>query len=193
MAISTKWRMTIAGLGVAALLSGCGNGGTTTIPAETPVASPETTATTPAQTPATTPAQTAPDTGSSVLTEGFAAVALAESEVPGSQAVGLDLDDDGSWEVEVISGERKFEFDISADGTTVLEREEDDADDDKVSKLAQVQVPITDAISTAMTQVAGQFDDAELDEEDGRVVWEVNLDDDVDVQVDVVTGEIVNR
>ncbi|MGB3954605.1 MAG: PepSY domain-containing protein [Brooklawnia sp.] len=185
MAISTKWRMTIAGLGVAALLSGCGNGGTTTTPAETPVASPETTA--------TTPAQTAPDTGSSVLTEGFAAVALAESEVPGSQAVGLDLDDDGSWEVEVISGERKFEFDISADGRTVLEREEDDADDDKVSKLAQVQVPITDAISTAMTQVAGQFDDAELDEEDGRVVWEVNLDDDVDVHVDVVTGEIVNR
>ena len=159
MATSTKWKMTIAGLGVAALLSACGNGGAA--PAETSAAPQETSPTAPAQTPMTTPTTSptpqATAAGASVLNEGFAAVALAESEVPGSQAVDLDLDDDGTWEVEVISGDRKFEFDISADGTTVLEREEDDADDDKVSKLAQVQVPITEAISTAMTQGASSM------------------------------------
>ena len=191
---ATNWKgLTIAVVTVSALLSGCAGDGDL---APTPTTQPSLmTTTTPAEIPATgaaTPVLPAASGQQADLTAGFAAVALAQSEVLGSQAIELGLKADGTWQVEVIMGERKVEFDISADGTQVLGRTEDGADAADIRRLEQAQVTIEEAIRTAMSAVAGRFDEAELDEEQGVIFWEVDLDA-VDVHVDAITGEIVTR
>lgn len=182
-----KWKTTLAALAVGALLTACGGGGATTDPTTTEPAQP-----TPAQTvPSHESPSQAPDDVPAVVTAGFAAIELAEAEVPGSQAISLDANDDGEWDVEVLLGDREYEFEISADGTQILERDEDDADNDDVELLATAVITLPEAINIALGQTDGTFDDADLDE-DTRA-WQVDFDDpdDREIHVDVVSGEIV--
>lgn len=190
-----KLSLTIAGLALTGLLASCGG---TSTPADTSAPAPETTTAAPATSAAAPSASSAPDSTTAAnpdmsMEAGYAAIALAEAEVPGGRATELDWSDDDSWEVEVIVGDRKHEFDISADGTTITERDEDDADSDDVDRLASATVSLTEAIQTAMAAVPGEFDDADLSTEDGVVVWEINLDDpdDVEVYVDASSGEVI--
>lgn len=143
--------------------------------------------------PTTSPTSPGAPASANLPEAGFVAVATAEAEVPGSKAVELDLNDDGTWQVEVILGERKHEFEISADGTQIVEREESDADSDDVYRLVQVKVELIEAVRIAMARYAGEFDEIDLTSEDGVIVWEISLDDpdDVEVYVDVASGEIV--
>lgn len=201
---TTKWTTSLLG-GVAALalLTACGS---TPDPVESPTdASPETVQSTPpaddsptteAPTePTQSPADPAPQDGD--IEAGFAAVDLAEAEVPGSQVVGLDLDDGHQWEVEVVVDNVEHEFKISADGTQIVERDTDDADSDDIRKLGEVQVSLADAVRTAMADVdGGRFDQVDLDTHNGTVVWDVEIDtanDDVEIKVDVASGEIIHR
>lgn len=206
---TTKWTTSLLG-GVAALalLTACGS---TPEPVESPTdTSPETVQSTPPadgsptteapttdapSEPAQSPADPAPQDGD--LEAGFAAVDLAEADVPGSQVVGLDLDDGGQWEVEVVVDNVEHEFTISADGTQIVERDTDDADSDDIRKLGEVQVSLADAVRTAMADVdGGRFDQVDLDTHNGTVVWDVEIDtanDDVEIKVDVASGEIIHR
>lgn len=194
MANANKSKLTLVGLAVAGLLSGCG-ADANVAPAQTTPPGPET-ATRPVDTPATSPATSmgtpAAPGRQADMTAGFGALALAQSEVPGSRAIEIDLEDDGTWEVGVIVGDRKVEFDISADASRVIDRDEVAADTNDIRRLAQAQITIEEAIQTAMSAVDGQFDDAELDEKQGTIVWEIDLGD-VDVDVDAITGQIVTR
>lgn len=199
MHVAKSWTMTIAGLAAAALLSACaGNGGSTqtTAPEQTS-ATPGQTATATAQATSPTPSAASGATSDAAsqtgIEVGFAAVALAESVVPGSQVIELDRGR-STWEVVAISGDQEFELVINADGTQVLRQEQERADTEDVARLAQAQVRIVDAIRTAMTSVAGEFDEAELDTKRGQVVWEVEIDtpQDVTVNVNAVSGQIVN-
>lgn len=194
-----KWTTAIAGLAAAVLLGACtgGGGGTRTTGPEQVPTTPTQSATTAAQT--ATPAPGSPAGPTSAATSridieaGFAAVALAESEVPGSQAVELERDG-RNWEVKVIAGDQKTEFHISVDGTQVLKREQGRADAEDVARLAQVQVGIVDAIRTAMDSQPGVFIEADLDTERGQVVWEIEIRTprEVTVHVDVASGQIIN-
>ena len=123
------------------------------------------------------------------------AITFAAGEAGGT-AYGLDDSDlTGTWEVDVLVGDRSHEIEVSEDGTTVEGREEEDADRDDIDRLGRAQVTIEDAIDTALAEVPGTLDDVELDDEDGTDVWEVTIDaadnDDIEVYVDAGSGEIL--
>lgn len=196
---SNAFKTVLASAAGIALLAGCGG---TSAPTQTDTpAAPATTATTapspagsatasiPASAKGTVPASTDP----TVFAAGTVAINTAELAVPNSRAISIDLNDDGTWTVEVIEGTTEHEIDLSADGAQVLGHEQDDADSDDIARLEQASVPLAEAIAQALATVSDPvFDDAELDG-NGRVFWKIDLDQpDVDVYVDARTGEVFN-
>ncbi|WP_161965111.1 PepSY domain-containing protein [Ornithinimicrobium cerasi] len=137
--------------------------------------------------------------GEDLTATALAAIATAEAEAGGTAYEIDDQDDDGTWEVDVAVDDRSVEVTVSADGSTVAETEDDDLDEDDRAALDAATITLVDAITTAVTEVDGVLDDAELEEEDGSFFWEVSVDrtsngagdDDVEVRVDVTTGDVV--
>lgn len=123
------------------------------------------------------------------------AVSSAEDEAGGT-AFEIDLEDDGEWEVSVAVGEEEVQVRVSADGSEVLDSRSDGTlDRDELAALEVATVPITEAVATALGEVGGTFDDADLDDDGGTVSWTVTIDrdgdDDVEVYVDIASGEIL--
>lgn len=208
----------------ALLVAGCGNGGTTTTeetsaPAET-TATVEATATEETSPSATadespTASGSASPTGSasasgSASPSGSAgtgsageaaavtgAIAAATEAVPGGQVFEIDRKDGAEgWEVKLAVDDREQEVDVSEDGSEVTPQETDDElDQEDRERLAQVQVPLEEAIPTALDEVDGELDGAQLDSEDGITVWEIDVDQpdgtSVDVYVNVDNGSVV--
>ncbi|MEX5257729.1 PepSY domain-containing protein [Kocuria arenosa] len=125
------------------------------------------------------------------------AVVAAEEAVTGGQVFELDRkDDEDGWEVKLAVGDREKEVDVAQDGSEVTPQEGDDQlDQEDRERIAQVQVPMEDAVRTALDEVDGTLDGAQLDTEDGTTVWEVDIDDpdgtSVDVYVNVANGSVV--
>ena len=127
----------------------------------------------------------------------LSAIATAEDEVGGTAYAIDDQDDDGTWEIDLRVGDRSHEVTVAQDGASGVEKnEEDDLDDDDRAGLDAATITIAEAIEIAIDEVGGVLDDAELGEDDGRHSFEVTLDgtdrgDDVDVKIDVATGEVI--
>lgn len=136
------------------------------------------------------------DAGADLTALGLTAIATAEAETGGTAYEIDDLDDDGTWEVDVRVDDHSVEVTLSQDGTEVLETEQDDLDDDDRAALDAATITLSDAIELAVAEVNGVLDDAELEgEDDGRPHhWEVSVDtaerDDVEVLISV-TGEVL--
>lgn len=166
-------------------------------PVEEPTSAPTeapTEATTP---PSEPPTETAgPDTGApdDLTAAAIQAIRTAEAEVGGIAYEIDDIDDDGVWDVEVWVGDRSIEVEVSGDGASVVRTEDDDSmDSDDRAALESAQVDIVEAIEIAIGEFGGVLDDAELDDENDRWVWEVSIQGVGDVDVDIQTGEIVGR
>lgn len=184
---------------VALVLTACSAG----TPAETPAATQAPAATT-AAAPSSAPASAAPAASASAAAPAnadernagaLAAIATAAADVNGT-AYGIDdSDDDGTWEVDVLVGERTHELRVSSDGATVAQREEDDADRDDIDAVAAATVTLEQAIETALAEVPGTLDDVELDQDNNAVVWEVTIDEadteDVEVYINAADGSVV--
>lgn len=132
---------------------------------------------------------------SSNLDAVLAAIATAEKAV-GGRAIDIDdQDDDGDWEVEVLKGNVVYEVKVSGDGKTVKATERDDVDSDDLRRAAKVKVSMADAIKKALAEVPGKIDEVDLDDKNGKILWEVSIDavdgTDRDIYVDVETGAIV--
>lgn len=206
----------------ALLLAGCADGGTpgggeeTTGGAATSEATTESTATagesaTADETASAAPSGTATEDESASATapaSGTAgagaeagavagAVVAAEEAVAGGQVFEIDRKDVGDgWEVKLAVEDREQEVEVSADGQEVTPQESDDElDQQDRENLAQVQIPLEGAVRTALEEVEGTVDGAQLDTEDGTTVWEVDIDDDqgtsVDVYVNVDNGSVL--
>ncbi|GEO91998.1 PepSY domain-containing protein [Kocuria flava] len=125
------------------------------------------------------------------------AVVAAEEAVTGGQAFEIDRKDSGEgWEVTLAVEDREQEVEVSADGEQVTPQETDDElDPADRDNLAAVQVPLEDAVRTALDEVDGTLDSAELDTEDGVVVWEVDVDESdgtsVDVHINAENGSVL--
>lgn len=192
---SIKPQTVIAALAAGILLAGCSGGGSDT-QTSAPIPPVETTVS-PAPSSAG-PATTTDDSASTGMQDspveaGLTAVALAEAEVPGSQAISLDWDDDQTWSVDVISGDQKHEIKVNSEGTEILETEQESADSEDIDRLPGATTPISDAIRTALVTNPGEFDEADLEMEGNSLVWKVEIDNpDTTVYVDAATGEIIN-
>lgn len=128
------------------------------------------------------------------LAAASAAIDTAEAE-NGGTAHHLDWDDGRHWEIDVV-GDREWEYQVSADGATVEQTDEDDADSDDERALEQADVSLLEALETALEDTPGTIDDAELDEDDGTLRWEVGIyadgsTDSTDIRIDAQSGDII--
>ena len=93
------------------------------------------------------------------------AIVAAEESVAGGQVFEIDRKDAGDgWEVKLAVEDREQEVEVSADGQEVTAQESDDElDQQDRENLAQVQIPLEDAVRTALEEVDGTLDGAQLD------------------------------
>ncbi|MBE1555258.1 PepSY domain-containing protein [Sporosarcina limicola] len=101
------------------------------------------------------------------------------------------------YEVEIQSKGVEYDLDIDAKTGKVLATEKDDDDDDKDE---QEIIPegnyITEDAATAiaMKQAKGTVSKIKLDNEDGRVIYEIEITDDTheyDFDIDARSGEVL--
>lgn len=122
-----------------------------------------------------------------------AAIDTAEAE-NGGTAHHIDWDDNAHWEIDVV-GDREWEYQVSADGSSIEQTDEDDADSDDQREIEQAEVTLLEALEIALEDTPGTVDDAELDEDDGSLHWEVGIyaegsADSTDIRIDAKSGDI---
>lgn len=178
----TSGHATAAVLAVAAIaLSACGGGGAE--PAAETVTQTVTESSAPAAAPAPSPASTPP----SGPREGgddpvFAALDAVLATHQGAIVVDVDRDDAETYDVDVVRGGEVVELEVGPDGT--VREEEREGDDDDVREAQAATVTAADAIRRALEQhPGGVLDEIELDEDDGALHWEVDLDDDARIDL----------
>lgn len=124
------------------------------------------------------------------------AIGTAQSEV-GGEAIEIDFDDDNEWEVKVVQDGQSTEVTLPADGGSVTEQDDPDSlDSDDQREFDAAQISLADALTTATEEHPGNIDDAELETEDGTVVYKVDLyvgadNSELSVYVDAANGEII--
>ncbi|WP_052360566.1 PepSY domain-containing protein [Oceanobacillus manasiensis] len=118
----------------------------------------------------------------------------------------LELEKDATrtvYEVEVTDTENEIDLKLDASSGEVLSEKskkvdlEDDRDDVEIT-TKDVQkgefITVKEAISISKEQFDGEVREVELDEDDGRVVYEIELIKDrkeADFEIDAVTGEVL--
>lgn len=125
----------------------------------------------------------------------LAAIDLAVAEHDGAPAFEVDDEDGGTWEVHVAVGEDEIEVHVSADGTEVISSERDDDldSDDRAGLEAAGDYTLAEALRAAIAEYGGtaRVDEVSIDEDDGTYAWEVSFTDDVEVYLDIATGDVL--
>lgn len=121
----------------------------------------------------------------------YQAVDAVEQEYP--DAVVLDLDTESSYyEFTIFEGGSEWDLEVDRESFEISNTEEDDIDSDDQRNAEAVEIEFADALRTAAEEADGIPEQAELDDENGTVTWEIELDNGSEVHVDVASGEVVN-
>lgn len=109
--------------------------------------------------------------------EVYSIIEAVESEYNDGFIVDIDRDDTGStFEVDVVAENQVYQLDVAADGT--INVDETDSDDEDIRESEEATVTVTEALDEAFNQHSdATFDQIQLDEEDGSLQWEIDLDD----------------
>jgi len=130
------------------------------------------------------------------------AKAIAVKSVGGT-VTGIELDRELAgdiYEVEVKSKGFEYDLDIDAKTGKVLRTDKDDDDfdnddsDDKVIVSDGKFITEKAAVQIAMKQAKGTVTNIELDEENGRVIYEIDIKDgkyEYDFDVDAISGKVL--
>lgn len=131
------------------------------------------------------------------------AISIATKKAKGTVTKAkLDDDDDGrkQYEIEIKDGTFEYDFDIDAITGEILEFDKERDDDKKANNQAtsinKTQKLLTkdQAIAIALKQVKGTVTDVELDDDDGRKQYEIEIKDGIyeyDFEIDAVSGEVL--
>lgn len=130
----------------------------------------------------------------------LAAVETALAQYEGGDVADVDYDDrEDKYEVEIIQNDTKHDVTVDGAGENITEEREDGAaDQDDLDQLGQATITADEAITRAFDEASSQdgtatLDDVSLDEDNGTLNWEVELDiDDRDVSyyVDANSGSV---
>lgn len=204
----------IAAAAVTALIfAGCGSSSsdetagdrddTTAATAGTTAAQGSTEATTPTTPSVPVQTRTGAVTGPNALTPtalaAVRALHTAARELPGGRPYDLEADDARDqrvWEIKVaLEGGDPQELVVSANGRQVVERSDQERDDDTDLAL-EAEVTLAAALQSADRQAGGHLSQAEIDRDGGTLVWKATFDETArqlehEVFVDATTGEVV--
>lgn len=132
------------------------------------------------------------------------AKSIALEAAGGGEVREMELDrDDREYEFEILGESGEVDVKIDAKSGKVLETEQDDQDDDRDDQDDDHQAAPDNLISEEeairiakdKTGSAAEVTEAELDEEDGRWHYELELRDgrhEYDVDVDAESGDVIN-
>lgn len=119
--------------------------------------------------------------------EVFSIIDAVETEYEGGFIVEIDREDGGSkYEVVIVVGDEVYELDVTSNGDISVDEQDNDAE--KIARADQATVTVTEALKQAFEQHPdATFDDADLDEDDGSLDWEIELDgaDGSDIELDI--------
>lgn len=197
----------------ALLLTGCGgdnNEPAAEAPAETTAAVPENESTAeitddPSDGQASTPTEDSSGAAAASDENGGQAASLAAvdtllAKYEGGDVVELDYDRrEDVFEADVIQDDTKHEVTLDGAGENITEEREDGTpDQEDTDELGKASISIKEAIESVFDEASSQdgtvlFDDASLDEDNGTLNWEVELDindNDATYYVDANTGTV---
>ncbi|MBB5830799.1 PepSY domain-containing protein [Brachybacterium aquaticum] len=126
------------------------------------------------------------------------AVRLGTDAVSGGVLTSLEIDHDDDqweWEVELVVDGVQHDLDIDATTGEITEHDQDDDDDDQDPAVDVTSpMPYAEAIELAVGQEPGRVSGWDLDSDDGTIRYQIDIErsggDDVEVEVDVETGEV---
>lgn len=103
------------------------------------------------------------------------------------------------YEIDIVNGEKDFDIKINAlDGKVIsINRERDDDDDNDQSEIeinGEKIISEQKAIEIAEKEVNGMMKEIEIDEDDGQILYEVELQTnkgEADVDIDAETGKVL--
>lgn len=106
-------------------------------------------------------------------------------------------EDDGKfvYDIQGFKDNKEFEATIDADSGEVLSQEQDtddDTQDDIAIDFSKVIAP-EEAIKKALENNKGYVAGWELDHDDSKLVYEIDVEDGDDVKLDAQTGDIINK
>ncbi|NLS10971.1 hypothetical protein HGQ17_13395 [Nesterenkonia sp. MY13] len=102
-----------------------------------------------------------------------------------------NTNDGGYVEVFVYDGSTEWELEVDSETLEIIDTEDDGIDSDDEQEAQAVEIDIAEALQTAEEESGAEPKDGELNTEGGTVVWEFEMTNDVEVYVDVATGEVV--
>ena len=114
------------------------------------------------------------------------AVRAVQTASKGVSAKPYELDRERNrWEVTFADGTQTH---VSLDGRKVTKTTRDDRD----SEVNQARTTLVAALRAAAPRAGNtQLTDADIDDEDGRLVWQIGFANDTDVDVDARTGKVL--
>ncbi len=176
----------LAGVAALALVTGCAaDDSTEETPADQEVEQPTQAEQTPTDQ-ATEEDTSTDDAASSGDDAVYEIIDAVEAEYADGFIVDIDLDDNSYYDVEVVSDGQLYELEVTEDGSITVDDQE--SDDDKIAKADQATVTVTEALDQAFDQHAdATFDQIELDEDDGTLRWDIDLDgaDNSDIELEI--------
>ncbi|MED4023797.1 MULTISPECIES: PepSY domain-containing protein [Priestia] len=110
--------------------------------------------------------------------------------------------DDGvkQYEVDITKGNKEYDVDIDSSSGKIIEFDEDQKDDEdkKEENLqnASPAVSLDQAIKTALKSAKGTVNETDLDQENNRLVYEIEIDTadkrEATVSVDAKNGDVIS-
>lgn len=107
----------------------------------------------------------------------FGAIAAVLDRHADGIIVDIDREDDrDTYDIDVVVGDEVIELEVDADGT--VREDEREGEDEDVARAQAATVTAEAAIRDALNQHPDGFlDEAQLEDEDGNLIWEIDLDD----------------
>lgn len=123
------------------------------------------------------------------------ALEIARSE-SGSQEnpykIAIDWEDSAwQWEIDIMSDAQDWEIRIDATTGEIRESESDSEDDPERPLELDTLIAYEEAIDSAVAERPGRVTGWELSWDDGRQSYEVEINDDSEVKVDALNGDVV--
>ena len=110
--------------------------------------------------------------------------------------------DDGvkQYEVDITKGNKEYDVDIDSSSGKIIEFDEEqkDDEDEKEEELQNVSpaISLDQAIKTALKSAKGTVNETDLDQENNRLVYEIEIDTadkrEATVSVDAKNGDVIS-
>ncbi|MED4140612.1 PepSY domain-containing protein [Priestia megaterium] len=110
--------------------------------------------------------------------------------------------DDGvkQYEVDITKGNKEYDVDIDSSSGKIIEfdKEQKDDEDEKEEELQNISpaISLDQAIKTALKSAKGTVNETDLDQENNRLVYEIEIDTadkrEATVSVDAKNGDVIS-